>query len=44
MKKSVFAGIAFVAALFAACGPTSPWPGYTANENGTWFIQHVKGT
>lgn len=43
MKKSVFAGIAFVAALFAACGSSSPWPGYTANENGTWFIQHVKG-
>jgi len=43
MKKSIFAGVAFVAMLFAACGPTSPWPGYESADNGSWFIQHKKG-
>lgn len=44
MKKTIFAGVAFVAMLFAACGPTSPWPGYEASENGSWFVQHKAGT
>lgn len=44
MKKAIFACAAAVAVLLVACGPTSPWPGYQAEENGTWFIQHTKGT
>lgn len=41
-KKSFFAFLAG-AALLVACGPTSPWPGYEAEENGSWFQQHKKG-
>jgi FKBP-type peptidyl-prolyl cis-trans isomerase FkpA len=44
MKKAIFACAAAVAVLLVACGPTSPWPGYQSEENGTWFIQHTKGT
>lgn len=44
MKKSIFVCVALAAFFLVACGPTSPWPGYQGEENGSWFIQHKKGT
>lgn len=41
MKKSIFAFVA--AAFLVACGPVSPWPGYEAEQNGSWFQSHKKG-
>jgi FKBP-type peptidyl-prolyl cis-trans isomerase len=41
MKKSIFAFAA--AAFLVACGPVSPWPGYEAEQNGSWFQSHKKG-
>lgn len=43
MKKSVFAFMAVAAFALVACGPVSPWPGYQAEQNGSWFQQHKKG-
>jgi FKBP-type peptidyl-prolyl cis-trans isomerase len=42
MRKSIFAFFA-AAAFLVACGPVSPWPGYEAEQNGSWFQQHKKG-
>lgn len=43
IKKSVFAFMAATAFALVACGPVSPWPGYQAEQNGSWFQQHIKG-
>ncbi len=43
MKKSIFALVAVVAVALVACGPVSPWPGYSAEQNGSWFQQHKVG-
>ena len=43
MKKGLFVLAAAVSALIIACGPPSPWPGYQADQNGSWLIQHKKG-
>lgn len=44
MRKAIIACAAVLAVFIVACGPASPWPGYQAEENGSWFIQHKKGT
>jgi FKBP-type peptidyl-prolyl cis-trans isomerase FkpA len=44
IKKSVIAVMAVAAFAFVACGPVSPWPGYQAEQNGTWFTQHKQGS
>lgn len=36
--------MALAAVFLVACGPASPWPGYQSEENGSWFVQHKKGT
>lgn len=35
--------MAAVAFALVACGPVSPWPGYQAEQNGSWFQQHKTG-
>lgn len=44
MRKSILACVAFVAVLLTACGPVSPWPGYQADQSGSWIMEHKKGT
>lgn len=44
MKKAIITCSALLAVFIVACGPASPWPGYQAEQNGSWFIQHKKGT
>lgn len=43
MKNLLITIGAAVAMIFASCGGESPFPGYDAAENGTYFKLHTKG-